>query len=96
MQGIGTGTTEGATANSPVNVKKDDPHYSYMVKVVDPTKKYKVYRLCKTCLFTTCSEIRLALKVNMYLTMITLILATSNLVGKGSGGKPAGFLMLMT
>ena len=67
MQGTGTEAstlTAGASPNSPVNLIDDDSHYSYMVKVVDPTKKgqYKVHRLRLTRSFTTCSEIRSALK----------------------------------
>jgi len=66
MQGVRTLTSQaGATTSTPINLTKDDPHYSYMLKVVDPSKKgqYKVHRLRGiTRLFTTCSEIRATLK----------------------------------
>jgi len=46
MQGVRTLTSQaGATTNTPINLTKDDPHYSYMLNVVDPSKKgqYKVH-----------------------------------------------------
>jgi len=46
MQGVRTLTSQaGATTSTPINLTKDDPHYSYMLKVVDPSKKgqYKVH-----------------------------------------------------